>query len=45
MTGLYEPTEGEIEIFGMDMKTELDEVRKCMGVCPQHDVLFDLLTP
>jgi len=45
MTGLYEPTEGEIEIFGLDMQTQLEEVRKCMGVCPQHDVLFDLLTP
>jgi ABC-type multidrug transport system ATPase subunit len=24
---------------------DLDEVRKTMGVCPQHDILFDLLTP
>lgn len=23
----------------------MDEARKVMGVCPQHDVLFDLLTP
>jgi len=23
----------------------MDEVREFMGVCPQHDVLFDLLTP
>jgi len=23
----------------------MDEVRKTMGVCPQHDVLFELLTP
>jgi ABC-type multidrug transport system ATPase subunit len=23
----------------------MDEVRQFMGVCPQHDVLFDLLTP
>jgi ATP-binding cassette subfamily A (ABC1) protein 3 len=23
----------------------MDDVRKFMGVCPQHDVLFDLLTP
>lgn len=23
----------------------MDEVRKFMGVCPQHDILFELLTP
>ena len=23
----------------------MDDARKVMGVCPQHDVLFDLLTP
>jgi len=23
----------------------MDEVRKVLGVCPQHDVLFDYLTP
>ena len=23
----------------------MDQARKVMGVCPQHDVLFDLLTP
>lgn len=23
----------------------MDDVRQFMGVCPQHNVLFDLLTP
>lgn len=23
----------------------MDEFRKILGVCPQHDVLFDFLTP
>lgn len=27
------------------MFTQMDSVRQIMGVCPQHDVLFDLLTP
>lgn len=27
------------------MFSSMDEARKTMGVCPQHDVLFDLLTP
>ena len=32
-------------LFGIDMFGKMDEARKFMGVCPQHDVLFDLLTP
>ena len=27
------------------MFEEMDELREFMGVCPQHDVLFDHLTP
>ena len=45
MTGLYEPSQGEIEIFGMNMVEDFDQCRKVMGVCPQHDVLYDLMTP
>jgi ATP-binding cassette subfamily A (ABC1) protein 3 len=45
MTGLYEPTQGEIEMFGINMHEEFEYCRKFMGVCPQHDVLFELLTP
>lgn len=45
LTGLLEPTEGHAEVFGMDIFQDMSEVRKIMGVCPQHDVLFDFLTP
>ena len=45
LTGLYSATSGTAEVFGHQIFDELDEVRKFMGVCPQHDVLFDLLTP
>lgn len=24
---------------------QLEEIRRMTGICPQHDVLFDLLTP
>ena len=24
---------------------QLEEIRRMTGVCPQHDVLFDLITP
>ena len=45
MAGLYEPTQGEVEMFGVNMHEEFEYCRKFMGVCPQHDVLFELLTP
>ena len=45
LTGLITSTEGKAKIFDKDLFGEMDDVRKFMGVCPQHDVLFDLLTP
>ena len=45
LTGLITSTEGKAQIFDKDLFEEMDDVRKFMGVCPQHDVLFDLLTP
>ena len=44
LTGLLAATEGEASIFGVDMFKEMNAVRKFMGVCPQHDVLFELLS-
>ena len=44
ITGLFEATEGSTKVFGMDVVEKLEEVRKIMGVCPQHDILFDDLT-
>ncbi|XP_052462843.1 uncharacterized protein abca12 isoform X19 [Carassius gibelio] len=44
LTGLFAPTSGTIEVYGMDMQTSIDDVRKEMGVCMQYDVLFDHLT-
>ena len=45
LTGLYRASTGNATVFGEDIFEDVDEVRKLMGVCPQHDVLFDLLTP
>lgn len=35
---------GKAFAFGKDIRTEIEEVRKTMGVCLQHDTLFDYLT-
>lgn len=45
ITGLLEKTKGSGQVFNLDMFEQRDEVRQLMGVCPQHDILFDLLTP
>lgn len=45
LTGLIDKTEGDAKCYDVDMFGEMDEVREFMGLCPQHDVLFDLLTP
>ena len=45
LTGLLPPTSGEMRVDGRCVATELDAVRRTIGVCPQHDVLFPTLTP
>ena len=45
LTGLLSPTSGEAEVFGYDIFEDINRVRDCLGVCPQHNILFDLLTP
>ncbi|XP_055967800.1 glucosylceramide transporter ABCA12 [Sorex fumeus] len=44
LTGLFEASAGTIFVYGKDIKTDLNTVRKSMGVCMQHDVLFSYLT-
>ncbi|XP_076023384.1 phospholipid-transporting ATPase ABCA1-like isoform X2 [Genypterus blacodes] len=44
LTGLFPPTSGTAYILGKDIRTELSTIRKNLGVCPQHNVLFSMLT-
>ena len=44
LTGLYTPTLGDAVINGYSILTDMDEIRKSLGLCPQHNVLFDRLT-
>lgn len=41
LTGMIEPSSGLIEVMG---ETELSEIRSKIGVCPQHDTLYEELT-
>ncbi|KAM6972808.1 phospholipid-transporting ATPase ABCA1-like [Aplochiton taeniatus] len=44
LTGLFPPTSGTAYILGKDIRTELSSIRQNLGVCPQHNVLFSMLT-
>ena len=44
LTGLYPQTSGNAWIGGYDLKNQLDIVRLQIGVCPQFDILWDILT-
>lgn len=44
MIGYMEATEGEAYIGGFDVKTGMDDIYTIMGVCPQHDLLWERLT-
>ncbi|XP_019393966.1 PREDICTED: ATP-binding cassette sub-family A member 7 [Crocodylus porosus] len=44
LTGLLPPSAGTAYILGQDVRSEMDAIRSTMGVCPQHNVLFDILT-
>lgn len=44
LAGLLPPTSGDALVFGKNIATDMDEIRKNLGVCPQHDILFPELT-
>ena len=44
LTGLFPPTSGTAIINGFDIRSQIDLVRKSLGICPQYNVLFDKLT-
>ncbi|MCL7026910.1 hypothetical protein MKW94_000367 [Papaver nudicaule] len=44
MIGLTTPTSGVALVTGLDIETEMDEIYYSMGVCPQHDLLWECLT-
>lgn len=41
LTGLFPPTSGTALINGYDIRTDMDVIRRHLGMCPQHNVLFN----
>jgi ABC-type multidrug transport system ATPase subunit len=49
LIGIYKQTSGTITMasehgIDCDTRNNMDALRKSIGYCPQHDILFDLLT-
>ncbi|XP_019102277.1 PREDICTED: ABC transporter A family member 4-like isoform X2 [Camelina sativa] len=44
MTGLVKPTSGTALVQSLDICQDMDRVYTSMGVCPQHDLLWETLT-
>ncbi|EHB16945.1 ATP-binding cassette sub-family A member 7 [Heterocephalus glaber] len=44
LSGLFPPSGGSAFILGHDVQSSMAAVRPHLGVCPQYNVLFDMLT-
>eukprot|EP00741_Cyanophora_paradoxa_P000096 tig00000057_g92.t1 len=44
LCGFHMPTHGTAVINGMDVLHDVDDIHAVMGVCPQHDLLWENLT-
>uniref|UniRef100_A0A5K3F685 ABC transporter domain-containing protein n=1 Tax=Mesocestoides corti TaxID=53468 RepID=A0A5K3F685_MESCO len=44
LTGLIRPSSGTAFVNGHSISSDIQAVRKSLGFCPQHDLLFDHLT-
>ncbi|XP_055623836.1 phospholipid-transporting ATPase ABCA3-like [Toxorhynchites rutilus septentrionalis] len=44
LTGMFSPTSGTAYLNGCDIRTNIEGVRQSLGLCPQHNVLFNEMT-
>ena len=44
MTGLYDASSGDVNLYGKSIKEQIGECRQLIGLCPQQNILFDNLT-
>lgn len=43
-SGFLPPSGGTAIVNGYDIREDIASVRSSLGLCPQHDVLFDTMT-
>lgn len=44
LSGLSSATYGDAMVYGYSLKTQIHQIRAMMGICPQHNILFNELT-
>ncbi|KAJ3175811.1 hypothetical protein HK101_010578 [Irineochytrium annulatum] len=44
LSGIVKPTSGDATIYGRSVLTDMHRIRESLGVCPQHDILWEQLT-
>ncbi|KAL7057439.1 hypothetical protein AAHC03_019316 [Spirometra sp. Aus1] len=44
LTGIYPASSGDAYICGKNIRTEMPAIRTFLGLCPQHNILYDRLT-
>ncbi|XP_029698855.1 retinal-specific ATP-binding cassette transporter-like [Takifugu rubripes] len=44
LTGIFPPSSGTATIYGKDICTDMDSIRLSLGMCPQHNILFQHMT-
>uniref|UniRef100_A0A8C1IGH6 ATP-binding cassette, sub-family A (ABC1), member 4a n=1 Tax=Cyprinus carpio TaxID=7962 RepID=A0A8C1IGH6_CYPCA len=44
LTGMFPPSSGTAYIYGKDIRTDMDAIRKSLGMCPQHNIIFHHMT-
>jgi ABC-type multidrug transport system ATPase subunit len=44
LTGNLSPTQGTAKINGYDVMDEPEAIQTMIGLCPQHDILWEELT-
>ncbi|KAK3610642.1 hypothetical protein CHS0354_009107 [Potamilus streckersoni] len=44
LTGFIPPTSGTAIVNGHDIRTDISKVRENLGLCPQHNILFESMT-
>mmetsp|Transcript_40061 Transcript_40061/g.64977 ORF Transcript_40061/g.64977 Transcript_40061/m.64977 type:complete len:472 (+) Transcript_40061:135-1550(+) len=44
LTGVLQATAGDAFLDGLSISKDMDRIKRLIGVCPQHDLLWSLLT-
>uniref|UniRef100_A0AAQ4S8C3 P-type phospholipid transporter n=1 Tax=Gasterosteus aculeatus aculeatus TaxID=481459 RepID=A0AAQ4S8C3_GASAC len=42
LTGMFPPTSGTATIYAKDIRTDMDNIRQSLGMCPQYNTLFHM---